>query len=166
MSICGRAVASVQPSRWCACFASSGSGGTSCSASTFSTKSRCSWRDHLLELALEVFGARRPSGSSHLGRHHEVDAVRLAVDVLVDPLQLDLELFGREVQRAEHAHAAGPADRGDHVAAVAEREDREFEAEVAGELRAHAGMVGTGSANLQHVLRSRYVRADVANGAQ
>ncbi len=38
-SICARPVVSVQPSRWCG-FASSGSGEMSCSASTFSTKSR------------------------------------------------------------------------------------------------------------------------------
>ena len=115
---------------------SSGSGGTPCSASTFSTKSRCSWRDHRLELALEVVGAHA-LGQLDLGRHHEVDAVGLAVDVVVDPLQLHLELVGREVERAEHAHAAGPAHRGDDVAAVAEGEDREFEAEIPGELRAH-----------------------------
>ena len=137
MSSCGRAVASVQPSRWWPRSTSSGSGGTSCSASTFSTQSRCSWRDHLLELALEVVGVDA-LGQLDLGRHDEVDAVGLAVDVLVDPLQLDLELVGREVERAEHAHAAGPAHRGDDVAAVAEREDRELEAQVPGELGAHA----------------------------
>ena len=97
--------------------------------------------DHLLELALEVAGAHS-LGQLHLGRHHEVDAVGLAVDVLVDPLQLDLELLRGEVERAEDAHAAGPADRGDHIATVAEREDRKFEAEVPGELGAHQLIVG------------------------
>ena len=56
-----------------------------------------------------------------LHRHHDVDAVGPAVDVLVDPVQLELELLGRERERAEHAHAAGVGDRGDHVAAVARR---------------------------------------------
>ena len=40
--------------------------------------------DHRLELALEVRGVDA-LGQLHLGRHHEVDAVGLAVDVLVDP---------------------------------------------------------------------------------
>ena len=45
---------------------------------------------------------------------------------------------GVKYERAEHAHAAGPADGGDDVAAVAEREDRELEAQVPGESCAHA----------------------------
>ena len=36
---------------------------------------------------------------------------------------------GVKYERAEHAHAAGAADRGDHVAAVTEREDRKFDSE-------------------------------------
>jgi len=36
------------------------------------------------------------------------DAVRLVADVLVDPLELDCELIGREADGAEHAEAAGP----------------------------------------------------------
>ena len=155
MSICGRAVASVQPSRWWPPAPSSGSGGTPCSVSTFSTQSRCSWLI-ISSSWPSRSSAFTPSGSCDLGRHDEVDAVGLAVDVLVDPLQLDLELLGREVQGAEDAHPAGPADRGDDVAAVAEGEDREFQAEVAGELCAHRPIVGSRGPHLQHVLGSRY----------
>ena len=64
----------------------------------------------------------------------------LVADVLVDPLQLDLELLGREADGAEDAEAARLADRGDHVAAVAEREDRELDAERLADLRAHDGL--------------------------
>src|SRR6266540_1445643 len=69
------------------------------------------------------------SGAGVLLRHHDVDAVRLAVDVLVDPVELDLELVVRERQRAEHAETARLADGGHDVAAVAEREDRQVDAE-------------------------------------
>ena len=72
-----------------------------------------------------------------LHRHHHVDAVRLAAHVLVDPVQLELELVGREGERAEHAHAAGVGDRGDDVAAVREGEDRELDAEHLGETVLH-----------------------------
>ena len=65
MSICGRAVASVQPSRWCPPFESSGSGGTPCSASTFSTQSRCSWLIIFSSWPSSVVGVT-PSGSSTL----------------------------------------------------------------------------------------------------
>jgi len=51
------------------------------------------------------------------------------VDVLVDPLELELELVGGERQGAEHPHAAGPAHRRGHVTAVGEGEDRELDAE-------------------------------------
>ncbi len=92
--------------------------------------------DHLLELTLEHVGIDT-FGQLHLGRHHEVDAVGLAVDVLLDPLQLDLELVGREVEGAEDAHTTRPADGGDDVAAVTEGEDRKFEAQITGELCTH-----------------------------
>ena len=85
-------------------------------------------RDHLLELLAHPLRVEL-AGARVLRRHHDVDAVRLAVDVLVDPVQLDLELVGRERQRAEHAEAARLAHRGDDVAAVAEREDRQVDAE-------------------------------------
>jgi hypothetical protein len=65
-----------------------------------------------------------------LVRDHDVDAVRVVPDVLVDPVQLDLQLLGREADRAEHAEAACLADGDDDVAAVGEGEDRELDAEV------------------------------------
>ncbi len=112
-------------------------------------------RDHVLELFLEVF-RMHTFRQLDLGRHHEVDTVGLAVDVLLDPLQLDLELGGTEVQRAEHTHAAGAAHRGNNVAAVAERKDRELHAEVACERRLHGADGKSHGPHLQHVLASRY----------
>ena len=50
-------------------------------------------RDHRLQL-LDL-------GPGEGGRHHDVDAVWLAVHVLVDPGQLDLQLLGGECQRAQ-----------------------------------------------------------------
>jgi hypothetical protein len=58
------------------------------------------------------------------GGHDHVDAVRLAVHVVVDPLELHLELFRGEVEGAQHAHPSGAADGRDDVPAVAEGEDR------------------------------------------
>ena len=64
-----------------------------------------------------------------LRRHHDVDAVRLAVDVLVDPVQLDLELLGAVGERAQHSVAARLAHGRDDVATVREGEDRELDVE-------------------------------------
>ncbi len=112
--------------------------------------------DHRLELTFERVGVDTLR-QLDLGRHDEVDAVGLAVDVLVDPLQLDFELLGREVQRPEDAHAPGPAHRGDDVATMTEREDREFQAQVAGELSAHFPHRNEpDTPHLQRVLGSRY----------
>ena len=87
-------------------------------------------RDHRLELAFEIAGLDRGTRlGRERGRHHEIDAVRLAVDVLVDPGELHLELVGGEVQGPEHAESAGVGHCRDDVAAVAEREDRELDAE-------------------------------------
>ena len=72
-----------------------------------------------------------------LHRHHDVDAVGLAVDMLVDPVQLDLELLGRERERAEYPETAGAADRGNDVSAVREREDGELDVELFGNRCAH-----------------------------
>ena len=68
----------------------------------------------------------------------DVDAVGVVADVLVDPVELDLELLGREADRAEHAEAAGLADGDDDVAAVREGEDRELDAELVAEGGVHA----------------------------
>ena len=86
--------------------------------------------DHRAQLRADVLDfvdARIAVGG--LDRHHHVDAVRLAADVFVDPLQLELELVGRERQRAEHTHTTGIRDRGHDVAAVGEGEDRELDPE-------------------------------------
>ena len=76
-----------------------------------------------------------------LRRHDDVDAVGLVADVLVDPVQLDLELLGREGDGAEHAEPARLAHRGDDVAAVAEGEDRELDAEAVAERGAHVAII-------------------------
>jgi len=46
--------------------------------------------------------------------------------MVVDPAQFRLELLGRVADRAEHSETARAADRGDHVAAMRKREEREF----------------------------------------
>jgi hypothetical protein len=106
-----------------------------CSARTRSRNAQCSVeirpasaaesRVELLALPLERL------------RDDHVDAVRPAAHLLVDPAQLDLELVGVEAHRAEHAEPAGVRDRGDDVAAVAEREQRELDPEQLGDARPH-----------------------------
>ena len=73
-----------------------------------------------------------------LVRDDDVDAVGVVADVLVDPVQLDLELLRGEADRAEHAEAAGLAHGDDDVAAVGEREDRELDAELVADGGVHA----------------------------
>src|SRR5438270_12544061 len=61
-----------------------------------------------------------------LHRYENVDAVRTAVDLTVDPRQRRVELVGRIGGRAEHAEPAGVGHRGNDIPAVAERDDREL----------------------------------------
>src|SRR6185369_7021970 len=75
-----------------------------------------------------------------LSGDHDVDAVRLVADVLVDPVELDRELSRLEADRAEHAEASCLADGGDDVATVTEREDRELDAEPITERCAHGDL--------------------------
>jgi len=65
----------------------------------------------------------------HVLGDQDVDAVRPAVHVLVDPLQLQLQLFGRVPAGAEHAEAAGVGYSGDDIAAVTEGEQRKLDTE-------------------------------------
>ena len=96
-------------------------------------------RDHGGELVLRQ-SAFLPAGV--LLRDDHVDPVTpVRSDLALDPGAVDLELFGRVCGDAEHAHATGLGDRGDDVAAVAEREDRELDAEHVADLGLHAVMV-------------------------
>jgi hypothetical protein len=94
-------------------------------------------RDHLLQLGLELRGIHL-AHALVLAGDHDVDAVGLVADVLIDPLELDLELLRREADGAEHAEAPRLRDGGDHVAAVGEGEDRELDAEPVAERGLHA----------------------------
>jgi hypothetical protein len=59
------------------------------------------------------------------------------VDLLVDPVQVGLELLGGVRDRAQHAEASRAGDRGDHVTAVREGEDRILHLEHLGSRRLH-----------------------------
>jgi hypothetical protein len=96
--------------------------------------------DVLPQLGTDVAGVGEAGVAiDGLDRHHHVDAVGAAVDVLVDPLELQLELLGREGQRAEHPHATRVGHRGHDVATVAEGEDRVLDPEHLGQAVPHAG---------------------------
>jgi len=60
----------------------------------------------------------------------DINAIRLVADLLLDPLKLNFELLWRERDRAEDAEAARLADLRDHIAAMAERENRKVDAQL------------------------------------
>ena len=62
-------------------------------------------------------------------RNQYVDTVGLAADMVVDPLQLLLDRLGREPGSAEHPETTGLADGRDHVAAMAEGDQRKLDAQ-------------------------------------
>ena len=64
-------------------------------------------RNHVLEHLGELFGRHVGVHALVLVGDDDVDAVGMVADVLVDPVQLDLELFGREANGAEHSEATG-----------------------------------------------------------
>ena len=65
-------------------------------------------RDHGPQVGLEL-GRVDLAHALVLAGDDDVDAVGLVADVLVDPVELDLELLGTEPDRAEHPEAAGLA---------------------------------------------------------
>ena len=83
--------------------------------------------DHLLEHVLELLGIHLVHALVLAG-DDDVDAVG-ALDVLVEPVELGLQLLDREADGTEHAHGTGVAHRGHDVAAVGEGEDRELDVE-------------------------------------
>ena len=71
-------------------------------------------------------------GACVLGRHDEVDAVGQIAHFGFDPGEVDFELLGRVSDRTEHTHASGSGDRGDNIAAMCERKDRNVDAKHVG----------------------------------
>jgi hypothetical protein len=55
----------------------------------------------------------------------------------VDPGKFRLKLGGRAARRPEHPEATRPADRGDHVAAMAERQQGKFDPQQPAKLGVH-----------------------------
>ena len=70
-------------------------------------------------------------------RDQHVEPVGLAVGVIVDPFQFLLDRLRRVRGRAQHAKAAGAADGRDHVAAMAEGEQRKFYSQHVADRRFH-----------------------------
>ena len=93
---------------------------------------------HLAQRLGKVLGGQVRIHALVLVGDHDVDAVRVVADVLVDPVELDLELLGSEADRTQHAESAGLAHRDDDIAAVREREDRKLDAEFVADGSVHA----------------------------
>jgi len=75
-------------------------------------------------------------GQDVFGDQH-VDAIGLAVDVIVDPFQFLLDALGRMRGGAQDTEAAGAADGGDNVATMAEGEQRKLDAQHIANRRFH-----------------------------
>ena len=105
-------------------------------------------RHERIELLLEHLW--RQIGGIHalvLVRNDDVDAIGMVADVLVDPLQLDLELIRRVSDRAQHAEPACLAHGDDDVPAVGERKDRELDVELVADGGVHGCSSVGGVAN-------------------
>ena len=76
-------------------------------------------------------------GADEFARHQQVDSEGAALRLLADPGEIDVELLGRVGHGTEHAETAGIGDRGDHVTAVRESEDREVDSEQRGDSGLH-----------------------------
>ena len=92
-------------------------------------------RDHLVEL---LFADVALVLADVLGGDDRIDAVGLAIDVLVDPLQLELELLRAIGHGAQHPEPTGPAHRRHDVAAMAERKDGKLDPQPLTDLSLHA----------------------------
>ncbi len=86
---------------------------------------------------LEV-GRRQPTLLVlHLVGDQQVDAVGLAVDVLVDPFEIDFQALRGVGDGAQHAEAAGVRHRRHDVAAMAESEQGKLDSELPAQSRLH-----------------------------
>ena len=70
-------------------------------------------------------------------RDQHVEAIGLAVDMVVDPFQFLLDRFRGMRGGAEHAETSGAADGRDHVAAMAEGQQRKLDAQHVADRRFH-----------------------------
>jgi hypothetical protein len=78
-----------------------------------------------------------PIATDELRRQQQVDAVGLAVDLLLDPVELHAQGVEGVPRHAEHAETAGLRHGSRHIAAMGEGEDGKLESHVLGELGPH-----------------------------
>ncbi len=90
---------------------------------------------HEIAVLLRYAGRQRAGGHALLAagrqifRDQHVEPIGFAIDVLVDPIELDLDARGGVAGGAQHAEPAGAAHCRDYIAAMAEGEQRKFNAE-------------------------------------
>ena len=77
--------------------------------------------------AIEVVLAR--AGIFDHGRHEHIDAVGLAADVAVEPVEFFVQLGRADARQAKYTHAASLGYLGGTVAAMRERQDGRLDAE-------------------------------------
>ena len=76
-------------------------------------------------------------GTGVLRRHDQIDTEGAVTDLVLDPLEIDLELLWRMGNCAEHTETTRFGDGGNDVAAVSEREDRNVDPEHVGHRGLH-----------------------------
>jgi hypothetical protein len=82
------------------------------------------------EQLIEPRGIQTSVITSHeLRRHQDVDSVGEPPDFRLDPIELDLQLFGQEPGDSEYAETARLRHGGHDVAAVAERKEGELDSD-------------------------------------
>src|SRR5690606_14599515 len=77
----------------------------------------------------ELLGGNVLGDATGVLRYQDVHAVGPAIGVCLDPVELDLQLLGGEAAAAQNAETAVAADRRNHVATMAEGEQRKLTAD-------------------------------------
>ena len=97
---------------------------------------------HVLEHLGERFGVKVGIHALVLVGDHDVDAVGVVADALIDPVQFDLQLFGGVSHGAQNSVPAGFADGYDDVATMSEGENRELDTEFVAKGGVHDRLLG------------------------
>ena len=107
-----------------------------------------------------------PAFAHVIHRHGEVDAIGLAIDVFVDPVELDFKLLRAERQSAENAETTGVCNGSDYVSTMRESKDRKFDSKTLGNRSAHGFPFGSVIGLTGHMRHKIYNSEDnVARGS-
>ena len=92
-------------------------------------------RDHVVQIA-EARKIAFTLADIRCG-HHDVDAIRLAVAMRVDPVEFDFEALRRIRQRTQHTETASAGHGRNNIAAVRKCKERNIDTELVTDRRTH-----------------------------